>query len=325
MIQEARLFSTRAVSVAGQFVLGTRSRRLLILIYHRVHERPDSMFPGQVDAERFDWQMNLIKRYCHPMALIEGVAALRKGKLPHRAVAVTFDDGYADNATVALQILKRHGLSATFFVSTGFLDGGCMWNDVVIESLRESRQSSIDLSELGLGIVSLGSPVQRGELAERVLRAVKHRPPVHRMAWVDDLAVRLRVSPPTTLMMTTKQVRQLSGAGMEVGAHTVSHPILKVLRPNEAAAEIAQSAKVLEAVTNRPVRSFAYPNGRLGDDYTERDRDLVASIGFDHAVATNPGVATAASDTLQLPRFTPWDRTPSRWLARLLLAYNRLG
>lgn len=325
MIQETRSLITGAVSVAGRFVLGTRSQRLLILIYHRVHVRQDPMFPDQVDAARFDWQMDLVKRHCHPMALTEGVEALRKGELPHRAVAITFDDGYADNATVALQILKRHGLSATFFVSTGFLDGGCMWNDIVIESLRESRESFVDLSELGLGIVSLGSPVQRGELAERVLRAVKHRSPVHRMAWVDDLAARLKASPPTTLMMTTTQVRQLSDAGMEVGAHTVSHPILKVLSPREAAAEIAQSAKVLEAATDRPVRSFAYPNGRLGDDYTERDRNLVASIGFDHAVATHPAVATPVSDTLQLPRFTPWDRTPSRWLARLLLAYNRLG
>ena len=109
---------------------------------------------------------------------------------------------------------------------------------------------------------------------------------------------------------------------MEIGAHTMTHPILRALTEQAAAAEIGGSRAALEAITGKPVRAFAYPNGRPGDDYTERDRNLVASLGFDFASSTRWGAATRESDVYQLPRFTPWDRTPARWLARLLLAFR---
>jgi peptidoglycan/xylan/chitin deacetylase (PgdA/CDA1 family) len=124
-------------------------------------------------------------------------------------------------------------------------------------------------------------------------------------------------------MMTSQQVCELAAAGMEVGAHTVTHPILRVLPREAAATEIDDSRRVVASITGRPVRAFAYPNGQLNDDYTLRDRDLVSAHGFEVAVSTNGGVATASCDRFQLPRFTPWDRRPERWLARLLMAYRR--
>ena len=124
-------------------------------------------------------------------------------------------------------------------------------------------------------------------------------------------------------MMSTAQVRQLAAAGMEVGAHTCTHPILRVLSDQDAAREIRDSRDALAAITGKRIRAFAYPNGRLDDDYTTRDRALVADNGFDLAVSTQAGAASAASDPFQLPRFTPWDRQPERWLARLLLAFAR--
>ena len=84
------------VSLFGHALPATRANRLLILIYHRVHAMPDPMFPGEVDAERFDWQMALLRRYCNPMSVAEGVDGLTRNRLPSRAVAITFDDGYVD-------------------------------------------------------------------------------------------------------------------------------------------------------------------------------------------------------------------------------------
>jgi peptidoglycan/xylan/chitin deacetylase (PgdA/CDA1 family) len=127
---------------------------------------------------------------------------------------------------------------------------------------------------------------------------------------------------PGNLMMTSQQVRQVAASGMEVGGHTVNHPILRSLSEEEARAEIDGGRQALEKIVGSPVVSFAYPNGRYGEDYTTRDRDLVASLGFLRAVATRRGAAHVQSDIYQLPRFTPWDRTPQRWLARLLLAFG---
>jgi len=123
-------------------------------------------------------------------------------------------------------------------------------------------------------------------------------------------------------MMTSSQVRAVHDAGIEIGAHTVSHPILRTLDDGKAQAEIADSRMVLERITGSRVKAFAYPNGRPGDDYTDRDRSIVESLGFDYAVSTAAGAATRTSDVLQLPRFTPWDPQPSRWLGRLLTTYR---
>jgi peptidoglycan/xylan/chitin deacetylase (PgdA/CDA1 family) len=237
-------------------------------------------------------------------------------------VAVTFDDGYADNATVALPILLRYGIVATFFVAPGFLDGGRMWNDSIIESVRRASGSTIDLAEYGLGSVPLGADASRGALAESVIRSVKHLPPDQRRRQVERLCESVGADLPTDLMMTSDQVRRLTEAGMEIGAHTMTHPILRTLGAQNAAEEIDGSRVALEAITGRAVRAFAYPNGRPGEDYTERDRDLVASLGFKYAPSTRWGAATRESDVFQLPRFTPWDRTPARWLMRLLLAFR---
>jgi len=314
--------ATRAVSLLGRALPGTHANRLLILIYHRVHAQTDAMFPRELTAQRFDWQMELLRRHCAPVSLREGVSRLRAGSLPSRAVAVTFDDGYADNALVALPILMRYRIPATFFVSTGFLDGGCMWNDILIESLRRASGVSVDLSALGLGVETLGSVEQKGELAGSALRAVKHLHPQERLRRVSELSQSLAVALPRDLMMTTHQIRVLAAAGMEIGAHTIDHPILRSLSLAEAREEIAGGRAALEKIVGHAVTSFAYPNGRPGVDYTDRDRELVESLGFELAVSTTRGVSHQQSDIYQLPRFTPWDRSPERWLGRLLLAFG---
>jgi len=316
---------TSTISLLCHMFAGTRANRLLILIYHRVHPKPDPMFPGEVDAECFDWQMALLRQYCNPLSLSKGVSGLKRGMLPPRAVAITFDDGYADNAIVALPALQKHGLTATFFIATSFLDGGRMWNDSIIEAVRHSSASTLDTDEIGLGAIELGSVSQRGPVAERIIKAVKHRPADDRQRLVNALCERARVSLPDDLMMSAGQVRQLAEAGMEIGAHTQSHPILRTLDTETAAAEIEGSRRVLEQIIGRSVSVFAYPNGRPGDDYTERDRQIVEGLGFYCAPSTRWGVATPDSDLYQLPRFTPWDRTPARWLMRLLSTYSRPG
>src|SRR5688500_10667438 len=109
-------------------------RKLSILIYHRVHAEVDPIFPAEVDAKQFGLQLNWIKSLFNVLPLDEAIEALEQNRLPARTAAITFDDGYADNTEVALPILKKHNLSATFFICTGYLDGGRMWNDTIIES-----------------------------------------------------------------------------------------------------------------------------------------------------------------------------------------------
>ena len=97
--------------------------RLSILIFHRVLAQPDPLFADVPDAVEFETKMRWVRDWFNVVPLARAADMLEAGTIPARALAITFDDGYADNEEVAAPILQRLGLTATFFVSTGFLNG----------------------------------------------------------------------------------------------------------------------------------------------------------------------------------------------------------
>jgi peptidoglycan/xylan/chitin deacetylase (PgdA/CDA1 family) len=299
--------------------------RLQVLMFHRVHAAADPLFPDEMTAPRFRECLSWIREWFNVLPLGEAVASFDRRTLPARAMAITFDDGYRDNATVAMPILRELGLPATFFVSTGFLDGGRMWNDTVIEALRRTSLATLALGAIGLPDVPSATLTERRAAIATLLPKLKHLGPDARRATVSALADVAGAVLPDDLMMTSSQVRELSAAGMEIGAHTVSHPILAVLDEASARREIADGADAIAAITGKRARLFAYPNGKPHADYRARDVALVKSLGFDAAFSTSPGVATAHSPRYELPRFTPWDRTPARWALRLMRNYATSG
>jgi len=292
--------------------------RLSILIFHRVLSEPDPLFPGEVDRRRFDELMGWIAAWFNVLPLEEAVARLKRGQLPARAAAITFDDGYADNWLNAVPILQKHRLHATFFIATGFLDGGRMWNDTLIESVRGARVEQIDLSWLGKASLPLGSLAEKRAALDVLIPAIKHMPAVERQAAVARVAEVCAATLPDDLMLSSGQLRALSSAGMGVGAHTLSHPILASIDSTSAFREIAESRDTLEALLGERIGLFAYPNGKLGQDYLPEHVEMVRSAGFDAAVSTNWAASSKATDYFQLPRFTPWGQGKSTFGIRLL-------
>ncbi len=299
----------------------SQSPRLSILIFHRVLPAPDPLFPTEVDAPRFDSMMTTVAKAFNVMPLAEAVRSLQQSRLPPRALAITFDDGYADNEEIALPILQRHGLPATFFVATGFLDGGRMWNDTVIECIRHTARSSIEVEELGVLGLPTQSVAERRTAIARLIPLIKYKDfggresllkALHKSCGSPELS--------QALMMRSEQVRSLHGAGMEIGAHTVNHPILAAVSDSEARRELQQGRDALQQLTQTPVVTLAYPNGRPASDYDQRHVAIARELGFQQAVTTAVGVARTGDDVFQLPRFTPWDRSLSRWTMRLLLS-----
>jgi len=297
--------------------------RLSVLIFHRVLPQPDPIFPGEVDAVAFDAICQWMKSWCNVLPLDVAAQRLQSRSLPERAVAITFDDGYADNRTVAQPILARHGLQATFFIATDFLDGGRMWNDTVIESVRLCTQAELDLSSLAkpdgsgyLGQYTIGSPVQKREAIQAIIGQIKYLPLAQRKTLTEQIAACAGVRPPDDLMMTSQQVRELRQTGMQIGAHTRTHPILAKLGADAARAEIGESRAFLQDLLGERVGLFAYPNGKPGTDYIPESVDIVRELGFDAAVSTTWGAARTGTDPFQIPRFTPWDRSKLRFGSR---------
>lgn len=304
----------------------TTGPRLSILTFHRVHALSDPIFPDEPDAAHFDHLMNFVARTFNVMTLGNAVSHLAQGNLPSRALVITFDDGYADNAAVALPILQRHGLAATFFVSTGFLNGGRMWNDSVIECVRACRQQEIDLEPFGLGCYPLTDATEHRDAITQLLLRIKYLSLTERE---EAIAMLQRVCGatdlPTSLMMSSRQVQEMHRAGMEIGAHTVHHPILTTLSASEAEFEISEGRDQLQSIINAPVDMFAFPNGKPGRDFDQSHVRLLKQLGFRGAVTTAPGVARSSDDLFQLPRFTPWGKSLAKWSTRLLLNTRNTG
>jgi peptidoglycan/xylan/chitin deacetylase (PgdA/CDA1 family) len=194
-----------------------------------------------------------------------------------------------------------------------------MFNDTVIEAVRHSSRDALDLGDFDLGRLPIGTALQRRAAIEALIPKVKYLPLAER----EDALRRLeracgQPALPTTLMMRSPQVRQLHAAGMEIGGHTVRHPILAEMPDDQARREIVQGRDALAMLVDAPIEVFAYPNGQPDRDYDQRHVQMVRELGFRGAVSTARGVATTAADRFQLPRHTPWGRSLATWSWRLL-------
>lgn len=315
-------FRDKACSAVCRLALGATgvvsSQRLTVLIFHRVLPVQDPLFPSELHAARFEQLMRMVAATFKVLPLDQALRRLADRSLPARSLAISFDDGYADNHDVAFPILQRLGLSATVFVSTAFLGGGRMWNDSVIESVRRTRLPALDLGEFGLSQMPVDSVEQRRAAIASLLPLVKYSSLARRQTMLERIhALCGRPELPNDFMMTPGQVVALHRGGMGIGAHTVNHPILCVLPDADARAEMAGSRDELQRLIDAPVSLFAYPNGRLGKDYDERHAALAKALGFAAAVSTTPTVAKSGADLYQVPRYTPWDVSDLRWMSRL--------
>jgi len=294
--------------VAYRLINRPGQRKLPVLIFHQVLERPDPLRPSEPCAERFRRELGWLTRLFTPLPLSEALDRQREGTLPADAITLTFDDGYANNATVAAPLLCEAGIRATFFVASDYLDGGTMWNDLLIEAVRHWPKTSLVVPALKLELPLSGAG-ERLAAVRTLLARTKYLEGVAREQLAQQLVKEAGMAPPR-LMMSRSQLCELVAMGMEIGGHTCSHPILAALTPSDARWEISENKRVLESLTGVPLRAFAYPNGKAGQDFTRETPAMVAEAGYDYAVTTVWGSASPAQDRYQLPRFRPWSRTP---------------
>jgi peptidoglycan/xylan/chitin deacetylase (PgdA/CDA1 family) len=290
-----------------------RRARHHTLIFHRVLREPDPMSPGEPTTDWFRNLVGMLASNFQVISLREAVRRAAAGDLSGQTVSITFDDGYADNFTVALPVLQSFDVPATFFVASGFLDGGRMWNDSIIETIRRLGDGRHEIDVPGTDHFDLTDWDSRRKAATAVITAWKHLPPAERQRRVDALAGRVKELP-GDLMLSTGQLRALADSpGVTIGGHTRTHPILASLDDAHARDEIENGKRDLEDKLQQELSLFAYPNGRLGKDYQAEHADLVRDAGFKAAVSTDWGTLDASTDPFRVPRFTPWQRNLARF------------
>ncbi len=289
-------------SGALHLVRQQRRGELRVLMYHRF---PDNAAVRQ-ELER---QCRHILRYYSPVTLTEAAAALRRGDpLPANALVITIDDGY-DDARIAGEIFRAHGLRATLYVVSGFLDRELwLWPDVVEFTCRNTRMASAKVPLPGYPPLPLRFTTDEERHASDAAldAAVLLLSDPARRKLIADLPSILDVALPPELPERYAPMSWQDLAGFrdvfEAGAHTRTHPVLsRIAEMDHLREEIQGSRARIEQCLDQPVRHFCYPNG-TPDDYDERTMNLVRECGFETAVTTIDGSNPPGSNLYELRR-----------------------
>lgn len=286
--------------------LGLRTRVpspwLPVLTYHRF---ASPAYAGALDdavadstPEMFERQMSLLARWFTVVSL-EDVFAFRAGKpLPPNPVLVTFDDGYKDGLEIALPILKRHGVRATFFIATDYVSRRRLfWWDRIHLLVKTSRRERLELSYPSPLELDLRTDPERLVAAARLIRVIKHERELDLERFLLEVAEASGVSMDRdeerrmadALVMTWNDVRTLRDEGMSVQSHTRSHRTLHTVPPTHLRDELGGSREVLEGELGERVRAIAYPVGRrLGSE--SGLRAAVHAAGYDLGFSSGSGV-----------------------------------
>lgn len=279
-------------------------REALIITYHRF--APAEGVPDTIAAPVLYAQLEYLTRHYQVVPLAWLADRLAAGTPPPGALAaITIDDGYDDVHDVALPVFRRFGVPATVFAVTGFLDDECwIWTDKTRHVLARTAEPRLDLTIAGRQMAcTLETAGARRRAAARINRLLKAIPDDAKEAALATLAERLAVplpgqAPPGMRPLTWQQARALLAAGIDIGSHTVSHPMLTLIDPRRLTRELADSRARLREELAAPVDLFCYPNGGVNPAV----RGAVIQAGYRAAVTTVPGFNDAQTDAFGLRR-----------------------
>ncbi len=317
------------------------SRRGIILMYHAVAETAIDPWGIRVTPQHFAEQMQVLRQFATLLPLDEFAAAHRQGQLPRRAVAVTFDDGYANNLEQAKYWLDYYQIPATVFSISGYLGTTreFWWDELeqllltpghLPESLTldvagqqhhwlldESDYSKVAYDQDCHRTVEAAVPKSRLALYHslwKVLLPLTETPRLHIFDNLWRWADRSPIQRPTHRVMRSEELHHLEQSGLiTIGAHTVTHPFLSAHSPPIQLEEIQYSKKALENILGHSIQSFSYPFG----NYQTETISLVQQAGFSHACTTRADVTWSGYDPWQLPRYAVQDWCGTDFLQHL--------
>ena len=267
---------------------------VLTLNYHRIGDRHNSLLDRNLWSatdEDFDSQISTIAREFDVVGLNDLDSII--GKKHGRFVMVTFDDGYLDNYTNAFPILKAHGVTATFFITTGFLDVPKVpWWDDIAWMVRTSCESSLNASRWTSTPVLFDEPDREGAINE-LLTVYKRLSGEVTEGFLDFLADALKtgrcpIQVANELWMSWDMIREMKQNGMTFGGHTVSHPILANLSAEQQEAEIAPCKQRLIEELGEPIDAFSYPIGG-SKSFNDDTRLILEKLSFKWVFAYQGG------------------------------------
>jgi peptidoglycan/xylan/chitin deacetylase (PgdA/CDA1 family) len=292
-------------------------RGAVVLRYHSVNDDPvwaretvqrNLVVPAAV----FDEHMRFLAERNRVVPIETIVEAVAGGRPPDPSwVAVTFDDGYEDNHRNAMPILKKHGVTAAFYVTTGCVgDERPLWTAWLRRAVMRAPGPALRVSFLEGGAVDVSSEEARERAVRELTAFVKRCDAPRARAAFDEVlaAARSEGRPDRRVMMNWHEIRDLRRAGMAVGAHSVAHWNLPSLSDADLEAEVRGSREALALETGRPVAHFSYPNGRTTRHFDARVARAVAGAGYASAVTSVSGAVSHRLSAFAIPRLGVYER-----------------
>jgi peptidoglycan/xylan/chitin deacetylase (PgdA/CDA1 family) len=301
-MKRAMLSLMRRSGAFAPFRLMNR-HKFLILTYHRFSEIEDGRSTA---AHSFAEQLAYLKANYNILPLSRIAELFARGEtLPQNVVAVTIDDGFNDSYDIAFPLLKQYSIPATLYVVTDFVDRkGWLWTDKLryLTQQAPAHPRTVEFLDHNLTF-DLDGPTSQFNAASRVNSILKSLPDALKESALTEIAdgfqIELPQLPPAEYSSVTwDQVKEMEGGGIEIGSHTITHPILPNTTDEQLDRELRGSRARLEEVLDHPVALFCYPNG----SFDQRVVSAVAKAGYKCAVTTEPGHNDPQSDLLQLRR-----------------------
>lgn len=271
-------------SVARQFA---DRQGTLILYGHRVSGNNEGYLQG-LSPEWLDEQVAYLARHYEIISLTTLVDCLAKRQPPpKRSVVLTFDDGFKDNLTEGLRVLQKHRAPATIFVVTGSLTHGDLpWSQRLGFVFQQTNEPCLRHPKIPGGEAPLRSAAQRLFAYQSIKKSLISIGREDRDRQIAQVAQTLRVEPPKDRMLSWDDTRMMMSHGIEIGAHTFSHPLLGKIDPNEAEWEICKSRDDLKENLGIDRPSFCFPAG----SWNPKLLKTLPSLGFRSAFVPDKGI-----------------------------------
>jgi peptidoglycan/xylan/chitin deacetylase (PgdA/CDA1 family) len=289
-----------------------------ILMYHQVANLENDHWSMAVRPAYFDEHLQILKRHCRPLSLPHLTTDMTAGQLDPRSVVVTFDDGYRDNLINAKPLLERYDIPATMFIVGDAIGrrNEFWWDQLhhlflgdhpLPESLQlriagRNRSWRIADQETGLGMPARWSRSRLHRALWQELRMLPANERAETIAALRDWADQpIAVRPDREVLSEAELLRLASGRGIEIGAHTATHPRMSALDPAEQFAEVQRGKLRLEEILNTRITSFSYPFGGTFD-VSRASVAAVHKAGFVRACTMRNAMVRPYTNLLRLPR-----------------------
>jgi len=302
----------------AKFVLrGRKALPFIVLIYHRITEDLGKEVNGDQTINHplsnFKKEMVFLKKCFNVVSLDKMTTYIGQKFDPKKpTVAITFDDGYEDTYTLAFPVLRRLGIPATVFLTTGFMDTFDVPPAERIErAIRLSERSKLKMNSSYLNCMyPLSTMDDKRHAFKKILDRFRKLNNVQREELTNDVIEALSPADgKNSRMLTWDEVGEMSQGNITFGAHTVNHPSLTRIPAEKAEQEIKYSKSHIESKTGRAVKHFAFPFG-YKDDFDNSLIDYCRKIGFSSASTAVYGTNRLGSDVYSLKRLSPGETTP---------------